>query len=380
MTEEQMWAMSDDELEKMFLNAKADSQSPVTDVEQEIDMEQPVEDSDDDLITMDEEEEVEEAEPSENETEIDGSSENEEEEKEENEPTESDTEKETEEVIEVQKFKFKANGRDYEFTEEEIKNQFPKIFGQAMDYTKKTQALKPWRKTIDALEQAKLNHNDVSLMIDVLRGDKNAITEVIKRAGVDTLELDPENSKYVPKDYGRDETALAIKDIVDEISVDKEYETTYRILNRDWDDNSFREMTKDPELIKLLHNDVKSGTFDRVQPVADKIKLMDRARQSDLDYYRLAAIEISREQNEIRLRQEAIEQQRIEREAKLARQAEVAKVKAAQVSREKVVEKADQRKAAAPVKSNAGTKKVVDYLDDSDEAYEEWYKQMEAKR
>jgi DNA primase large subunit len=249
-----------------------------------------------------------------------------------------------------------------------------------MDYTKKTQALKPWRKTIDAIEQAKIGQDDINLMIDVLKGDKNAIAEVIKRAGVDALELDTENSKYVPKDYGRDETTLAIKDIVDEISNDKEYEITHRVLSKDWDEASFREMTKNPEMIKLLHIDVKSGEYDRIQTIAEKLKVFDRGRATDLEYYKMAAQEDARERYEANRRAEALEQQKIAREAKLARQAEVDRVRTAQQAREKTVEKVEQRKAAAPVRASAGTKKVVDYLDDSDEAYEDWYKQMEAKR
>ena len=369
MTEEELFRLSDDELEKMFYDAKAEGQSPDVDEEN---MEQPVEDSDDngtEEIELDDEAE----EPAEVE-ESDETAETEEE------PTEAEGEEEIAEVQEVQKVKFKANGKEYEFTEDEIKSQFPKIFGQAMDYTKKTQAIKPWRKTIDAIEQAKLSHDDVNLMIDVLRGDKDAIAAVMKRTGVDALELDTENSKYVPKDYGRDDNALAIKDVIDEISADKEYEITHKVLSKDWDDNSFREMTKDPELIKQLHIDVKTGMFNKVQPIADKMKVIDRGRQSDLDYYKMAAVEYFKEQEDVQRRMDAVEQQRLAREAKLAKQAEVEKVREAQAKREKVVEKTEQRKAAAPTKSNAGTKKVVDYLDDSDEAYEEWYKQMEAKR
>lgn len=369
MTEEEMYRLSDEELEKMFYDAKAEGQSP--DVGDE-DLEQPVEASDDngtEEIELDDEAE----EPAEVE-ESDEIAETEEE------PTEAEEEEEIAEVQEVQKVKFKANGKEYEFTEDEIKAQFPKIFGQAMDYTKKTQAIKPWRKTIDAIEQAKLSHDDVNLMIDVLRGDKDAIAAVMKRTGIDALELDTENSKYVPKDYGRDDNALAIKDVIDEISADKEYEITHKVLSKDWDDNSFREMTKDPELIKQLHIDVKTGMFDKVQPIAEKMKVFDRGRQSDLDYYKMAAVEYFREQADVQRRMDAVEQQRLAREAKLAKQAEVEKVREAQTKREKVVEKTEQRKAAAPTKSNAGTKKVVDYLDDSDEAYEEWYRQMEAKR
>lgn len=373
-----MFYMSDDELEAAFREARAQDMSPKTDIEMEnstvedepLDLEQPIEeDSDNDLVVdeVTEEEVVTDSEP---EVEV-----ADEEHAEVDEQTENTEDEELPEITETPVHKFKANGKEYSFTPEEMMEQFPKIFGQAMDYTKKTQALKPWRKTIDAIESARLGHDDINLMIDVFKGDKNAIAELIKRTGVDTLDLDTENSKYVPKDYGRDDTALAIKDIVDEISADKEYETTHRILSKEWDERSFSELTKDPELIRLLHVDVKSGMYDKVQPIAEKMKVFDRGRQSDLDYYKAAAQEYFRAEAETERRAKAIEDQRLAREAKLARQAEIERVKATQIKQAAVREQAVVRKAAAPVKSNAGTKKTVtDYLDESEEAYDEWYK------
>ena len=373
-----MFYMSDDELEAAFREARAQDISPETDIEMEnsmvedepLDLEQPIEeDSDNDLVVdeVTEEEVVTDSEP---EVEV-----ADEEPAEVDEQTENTEDEELPEITETPVHKFKANGKEYSFTPEEMMEQFPKIFGQAMDYTKKTQALKPWRKTIDAIESARLGHDDINLMIDVFKGDKNAIAELIKRTGVDTLDLDTENSKYVPKDYGRDDTALAIKDIVDEISVDKEYETTHRILSKEWDEKSFSELTKDPELIRLLHVDVKSGMYDKVQPIAEKMKVFDRGRQSDLDYYKAAAQEYFRAEAETQRRAKAIEDQRLAREAKLARRAEIERVKATQIKQAAVREQAVVRKAAAPVKSNAGTKKTVtDYLDESEEAYDEWYK------
>ena len=373
-----MFYMSDDELEAAFREARAQDMSPETDIEMEnsmvedepLDLEQPIEeDSDNDLVVdeVTEEEVVTDSEP--------GVEVADEEPAEVDEQTENTEDEELPEITETPVHKFKANGKEYSFTPEEMMEQFPKIFGQAMDYTKKTQALKPWRKTIDAIESARLGHDDINLMIDVFKGDKNAIAELIKRTGVDTLDLDTENSKYVPKDYGRDDTALAIKDIVDEISADKEYETTHRILSKEWDERSFSELTKDPELIRLLHVDVKSGMYDKVQPIAEKMKVFDRGRQSDLDYYKAAAQEYFRAEAETERRAKAIEDQRLAREAKLARQAEIERVKATQIKQAAVREQAVVRKAAAPVKSNAGTKKTVtDYLDESEEAYDEWYK------
>ena len=390
MREEDLYNLSDDDLDKAFAEAKASLDSPITDIEDnyteenvEMDVEdnEPLEldkpeeaESDDDLDGTDSVIDNAEADSDTNPEGLDGVTDGE------TEQTDEVDDIDIPQTTEIQKLKFKANGKEYELTEAEMRDMFPKVFGQAMDYTRKTQAMKPWRKTIDAIEQAKLSHDQINLMIDVFKGDKNAIAEVIKRTGVDALDLDTENSRYEPKDYGRDDATLAIKDVVDEISADKEYEITHKILSKEWDERSFKEFTKDPEMIRLLHIDVKSGTYDKVQPIAEKLKVFDGGRQTDLDYYKLAANEYVKEQLEIPRRLQASEQQRLAREAKLSKQTELDRVKVAQQSRERVVEKVEQRKAAAPVKSNAGTKKSIDFLEDSDEAFEEWYRKVEASR
>ena len=382
MTEDKLYNMSDEELERAFLDARENEQynevdEPVMESTEEYEedieiMEQPDEldeDSvdegatDDEVTTETESTEVT-AQPDE---EVDTEDED---------PIEEEKSEEINEVAQQdhQELVFKANGREFKFTQDEMMAQFPKIFGQAMDYTKKTQAMKPWRKTIDAIEQAKLGHEDINLMIDVMKGNKEAIAEVLKRTGVDSLEIDTENSKYTPNDYGRDDKALAIKDIVEEISADKEYDTTHRILSKEWDEKSFRDMTDDPELIRLLHVDVKTGIFDKVQPIADKIKVLDRGSKSDLEYYRMASIELAQQQRVSDQRAYELERQKQEREAKLAKQVEIDRVKKIQEKQKEVEVKAVERKAATPTSRKVPTSKVVDYLDNSDEAFEDWYK------
>lgn len=381
MTEDQLYNLSDEEAERMFQEARASMDSPVTGIEEEyvdnlpdeieeLEPEQPDElvDSDDDLDIVDDVTTSDGSDTEDNKLDEDIDDVEEQ-------PKDDEIDDTLEEITEVQKLKVRANGQEYEFTPREMEEMFPKIFGQALDYTKKTQAIKPWRKTIDAIEQAKLSHDDINLAIDVLKGDKNAIAEIIKRNGIDTLDLDTENSKYIPKDYGRDETTLNIKEVVEKISADREYETTQRILSKDWDENSFKEFTKDPSLIEALHIDVKTGTYSKVQPIAEKIKVFDGARKTDLEYYKLAAKELAREEAENYRRVEALEAQKLAREAKLAKQQEIERVKTKQAQQTAVKEKAEVRKAAAPTKSNAGTKKsVTDYLDESEEAYDDWYK------
>ena len=385
MTDDKLYSLSDEELERAFLDAKEN--------EQYSDVDEPVTESTDtyeeeDIEIMEQPDELDEDSVDEGATDDEVTTETEstevtaqpdEEVATEDEDPIEDVESEediNDEIAqkEQQELVFKANGREFKFTQDEMLEQFPKIFGQAMDYTKKTQAMKPWRKTIDAIEQAKLGHEDINLMIDVMKGNKEAIAEVMKRTGVDSLEIDTENSKYTPNDYGRDDKALAIKDIVEEISVDKEYEITHRVLSKEWDEKSFREMTEDPDLIRLLHVDVKTGMFDKVQPIADKIKVLDRGSKTDLEYYRLASIELAQRQQEANRAAYEAERQKQEREARLAKQVEIDRVKKTQERQKEVAVKAVERKAATPTTRKVPTSKVVDYLDNSDEAFEEWYK------
>jgi len=378
LTEDELFDMDDKELEMAFREAKADDNSPeINDVptgeevgiEEADELEQPDDqESDDNADTDDDTDEVDDEDFTEEEGDPD-----EEPEAEEEQP-ETDTDEVEEDVQPIQKRKFKANGLEYEFTPDEIMEQFPRVFGQAMDYTKKMQQIKPWRKTIDAIEQAQLSQEDINLAIDVLKGDKDAIGELLKRTGIDALDLDTEESNYVPKDYGRDETALALKDVVDEISADPEYAVTQKVLTNEWDENSWSTMTQDPQMIKALHIDVKSGVYNKVQPIAAKLKVYDGGHKSDLDYYKEAARVYFTEENANKAAQEQAEQ------AQAAKAAELAKVQREAAKREDVKKKAEKRKRAVPSKKSTGTKQsTTSYLDDSDEDFEKWYASLQDK-
>jgi hypothetical protein len=409
MNEDNLWDMSDDELEAAFKEAQAAQDSPETEMEAEAlpepdfeESEPSVEEDTDEEVSLDEdtEEEIDDGpeQPKDEDLEDSGHDTSDESETDDateedgeapdsddldedsdvdDEPSSDEADEDDEEEQPVQSYKFRANGKDYEFSSEEIVDQFPKIFGQAMDYTKKMQTIKPWRKTIDAIEGAELNHDDVSLMIDVLKGDKDAITEVLKRTGTDTLELDTETeSKYVAKDYGRDDSALAIKDIVDDISQDIEYKTTHNVLSKQWDESSWNVMAQNPEMIRLLHTDVKSGMYDTLQPIAEKLKVYDGAKKSDLDYYKEAAQQHFAQTAEQEAYEERMAEKQAKREAAEAEKARLAEVKAKSQKRTATKQASVKRKAAAPTKS-AASRDVIDYLDDSDEAFDDWYKRLQ---
>jgi len=417
-TEDELWEMDDDALEAAFKEAKLGGATAESQMEQEYEeaIASPavVEEEEEEIVETDNADNDESEEEEENEEDIGSDqpegeleeSDHDSSDEEKSEETDEDNTDETEEanpdgdadpvdaessegVIEeksepqpAQTYSFKANGKDYDFSSEEIVEQFPKMFAKAMDYTKKMQTIAPWRKTIDAIEGAELSHTDVSLMIDALKGDKEAITEVLKRTGTDTLELDTDaDSNYVAKDYGRDENALAIQDIVSDIGSDPEYAITEQILSKGWDQKSWDTMSAKPELIRLLHADVKSGLYDKLKPTVDKLKVYDGNTKSDLEYYGEAAksyyarLEANKNLN----MQKASETNALaEKKKEEAQKAETLASAKAESEKRKADKVASQKRKSAAVSKPTSTKSsVIDYMDDSDEAYDEWYKNLE---
>ena len=380
MSDNEINDLSDAELEVAFKSAKAEIGSTVTianepdvDYDDEVDeLEQPDVDSDDDTSANEEDEkEVEDDSDTENED-ADESAETEDEQ---TDNTEKDSDKVVQPTQEI--LKVKANGQDYEFTLDEMKSQFGSIFAKAQDYTKKTQALKEYRKTIDIVQNAGLSDNDLNLFADVLKGDKDAIAAVLKRTGVDALDLDTENVNYAPKNYGRNDTELAIKDIVDDISADKEYVITHNILEKQWDSKSREKFIEDPNMIKGLHIDVKSGLYDKLNPIMQKLKIYDGATRSDLDYYFMAHKQFIDSQRDASSKAEKAELARVENQAKVAEAEKVSTVKAKMAQQTATKEASVKRKAAAPTKKAVGTSKI-NYLNDdpSDDEVEEWFKNI----
>ena len=394
-TDDELYDMSDEALEAAFKEAKSQEDSPDTDIENEYDdtmdvvedeideeidlddseevvedLEQPDEDSDDDASLDDDDEE-----DSDEDSEDDDGDLDEEPETDDEDPEKEEDESEEDKQPVQRKHKYRANGQDYEFSEDEILERFGQVFGQSMNYTQKMQQIKPWRKTIDAIEEAKLSHDDVNFAIDVLKGDKDAIAELLRRTGTDTLDLDTENTQYTPKDYGRNDTELDIKEIVADISRDKEYTTTYNVLENQWDEASKREFFENPEMIRQLHIDVKNGMFDIVAPMANKLKVYDGNTKSDLAYYKLAAQQYFNSEAQEEARRDAQRTAEVERNEEQAKRMD--EVKARDEKRKATKSASSKRKAAAPTKSKAGSKKVVDYLEDTDDAFDEWYQKLQ---
>ena len=245
-------------------------------------------------------------------------------------------------------YKIKANGKEFEMTLDELKQTASK----GMDYLKKTTALKPYRTMIAAMEENKVSPEDINLLIDLKKGNKEAIAKLIKENEVDVYDL-PEANDYKPQEYRQSEIALEMKEVLNTISKDAEFSRTSEIYDA-FDDQTKAFLNEDPSRIVGLHNDVKTGVFDKVLPLAEKKAMIDGYNAPFLQYYLQAGQEILNANN-----------RPIQTEQK-----------------QYVPPENRANKIAAGLPSSRGDKKtVIDYLDEeiSDEDFKEWYSKLQRR-
>jgi hypothetical protein len=270
------------------------------------------------------------------------------------------------EVKEAIKRKFKANGQDFEFTDDEIMSQFEGVFGKAMDYTQKMQKIAPYRKMISALEEESITQDQFDMALDILKGDKGAIKKLAADRDIDLSDLsfEDDDAPYNPTRYGKTDFEIKIDEIDSQISKDPEYSTTVDVIDKQWDDMSRKSVADNPDIILGLHNDVKSGVYAKVAPEAAKLQMLDGNSKSSLDYYLLAGAEY----------QKATQTDNGQKQVDdLNKGAQEAETKFGKESSE-----AESKRAATSTGSRSGQKSVVDYLDDgNDEKFDAWYKNLE---
>ena len=245
-------------------------------------------------------------------------------------------------------YKIKANGKEFEMTLDELKQTASK----GMDYLKKTTALKPYRTMIAAMEENKVSPEDINLLIDLKKGNKEAIAKLIKENEVDVYDL-PEANDYKPQEYRQSETALEMKEVLSTISKDAEFSRTSEIYAA-FDEQTKAFLNEDPSRIVGLHNDVKTGVFDKVLPLTEKKAVIDGYNAPFLQYYLQAGQEILNANN-----------RPIQTEQK-----------------QYVPPENRANKIAAGLPSSRGDKKtVIDYLDEeiSDEDFKEWYSKLQRR-
>ena len=192
---------------------------------------------------------------------------------------------------------FKANGKD--ITPRTVEDVV-QLMQMGANYTKKMQLMAPLKKAAESLSRADIKEDDLNFLIDVHKGDKEAIKKLLTKHNVDPMELDLDSTNYVPKNNIVSDEDVEYSNILDDIrdSLPKIQE----IMTNTWDTRSKEALLKDPNLMRALHEEIAMGRFDNVQAQLEIEKTFGRYKgRSDVEAYidlvtKLAAKEQSNHQ------------------------------------------------------------------------------------
>lgn len=258
------------------------------------------------------------------------------------------TEKETLTTTTPSTYKIKADGKEYNFSIDDL----VKLAPMAMNYTRKMQDIAPYRKMITAIGENQISQEDINLLIDIKKGNKEALNAFVNKLGVDPLDIESESKGYVPNDYGVDENTYRLNEIVAELEKDSTFNQTASIIQT-LDNNSKLYLKANPDTIRNLHEDVKNGMFNKILPEAEKLAVLDGNKHSFLDYYISAG------------------------SALYQKELEASKAKQAQKANKETAVRANKVNASLPKNASSTANKVLQYMSDIDEDdFKEWKKSV----
>lgn len=163
---------------------------------------------------------------------------------------------------------FKANGKMIELKSPE---EAIKLMQMGANYTKKMQAIQPYRKYLLMLENNNLLDEDkLAFLIDVEKKNPEAIKKLLKDANIDPYDIDTtEEPKYTPGAHVVSDQEVAYRTALDELSALPGGRETLRVLN-EWDRTSKEYLWENPELFHLIHTQRENGVYDLVSLEIDR--------------------------------------------------------------------------------------------------------------
>lgn len=196
------------------------------------------------------------------------------------------------EAVYKQIFKpFKANGKEIV---PESPEEIVKLMQMGANYTKKMSTIKPHIKVIKTLENANISEDDLNLLVDLHKGNPEAIKALMQKHNLQSMDVDrDEDFTYVPNKNVVTDEDVDFSSIVSEIKESGHYDAVYAVATETWDKASRDKILAEPRLLKALHEEFLMGRFDTIQEAVERDRIFGKYHNmSDLDAYIAKAKEV----------------------------------------------------------------------------------------
>lgn len=158
---------------------------------------------------------------------------------------------------------FKADGKDFSVRSPE---DAIRLMQQGVNYSRRMQELKPMKALNRMLQDQNLNDPEkLNFLIDVSKGDKAAITKLLKDHKIDPMDLDLEKETgYQARDYRGNPQDNEFRDALDNALTTPEGQALVSHIHKDWDSKSKARLREDPSILGTLQEFKASGVYDMV--------------------------------------------------------------------------------------------------------------------
>lgn len=163
---------------------------------------------------------------------------------------------------------FKAAKREIKIDKPEDARR---LMQMGVDYARKMEQMKPYRRVLKTLEKAELIDMDkINFLIDLNNKDPAAIRKFLKDSDIDPVDLELEDSDddYKPTDHIVSDNEIILDDILDEIRGTPSFEKTIQVITKEWDSASQQSLVDNPGVLQHLNKHVELGIYDKI---ADKV-------------------------------------------------------------------------------------------------------------
>lgn len=172
---------------------------------------------------------------------------------------------------------FKANGKMVELRSPD---EAISLMQMGANYTRKMQELQPHRKTLLMLQNNNLLDADkLSFLIDLDRGDPEAVKKFIKDRGIDPLDIDTSTDPaYLGGNHQVSDEDVAFRTTLDELSSTPAGQETIQEIHSRWDNVSKEMLWKHPDLLSVIQEQRELGVYATISAEIERLQTLGKLR------------------------------------------------------------------------------------------------------
>lgn len=168
---------------------------------------------------------------------------------------------------------FKANGKMItpQSPEEAIS-----LMQMGANYTRKMQALQPYRKVLLMLENNGLMDEDkLSYLIDLDKKNPEAIRKLLKDSGTDPLDINmDEEINYQKGNHRVSDTEAAFATELDDLKSTPEGQATLGVISQTWDEASKNALFENRGLLQTIQSQRENGIYDIISNEINRLQML----------------------------------------------------------------------------------------------------------